>query len=102
MVWNYSGSLLKKVTNGTPGVAPQAGDVLSYGAASTFGHTSVVTSSSVNTSGNGTITVIEENAAATGSSTLTVTNWSVTGNAGTVGGWLTPTSSHIYLPLILH
>jgi hypothetical protein len=101
VVWNYSGSLLKKVANGTAGQAPQPGDVLSYGATSTFGHTSVVAASSVNASGNGSVTVIEENAAATGSNTLTVTSWSVTGNAGTVSGWLTPVSFHIYLPLIL-
>ena len=89
VVWNYSGSLLKKVTNGTAGLAPQPDDVLSYGATSTTGHTSVVAASNVNASGNGSITVIEENAAASGSASLTVTNWTVNGDAGAVSGWLT-------------
>jgi hypothetical protein len=89
VVWYYSGSLLVKISNGTVGLAPQPNDVLSYGATSTFGHTSVIAASNVNASGNGTVTVIEENAAASGSSTLTVTNWSVLGNAGAVSGWLT-------------
>ena len=89
VVWNYSGTKLTKITNGTPGLAPQPDDVLSYGATSTFGHTSVVSASNVNASGSGTITVIEENATASGSATLTVTNWMVNGDAGAVSGWLT-------------
>jgi hypothetical protein len=88
VVWNYSGSLLVKIPNSTAGQAPQPNDVLSYGSTSTSGHTSVVTASDVNGNGNGTVTVIEENAAVSGSSTLTVTNWSVAGDAGTVSGWL--------------
>ena len=67
VVWNYSGSLLTKIANGTAGLAPQPDDVLSYGATSTSGHTSVVAASNVNANGSGTITVIEENAAASGS-----------------------------------
>jgi len=89
VVWNYSGSLLKKITNGTAGLAPHPDDVMSYGATSTYGHTSVVSASNVNASGNGSITIIEENAAASGSTALTVTNWSVIGDAGAVSGWLT-------------
>ncbi len=88
VVWNYSGSLLSKVSNDTNGQAPQPGDVLSYGATSSSGHTSVVTSSSVDANGNGTITVIEENNTVTGSSTLQVQAWTVLGNAGSVSGWL--------------
>ena len=89
VVWNYSGSLLAKITNGIAGLAPHSDDVLSYGATSSYGHTSVVSASNVNASGNGTITVIEENATASGSATLTVTNWTVNGDAGAVSGWLT-------------
>jgi hypothetical protein len=86
---SYGGNL-QQVQNGVPGIAPQPGDVLSYGGSSTFGHASVVSSSNVDGSGNGTITVLEENNSRSGESTLTVTNWSVGGNAGSVLGWLTP------------
>ena len=88
VVWNYGGSRLEKVSNGTTGHKPLPDDVLSYGSTSTWGHTSVVTASSVDGSGSGSITVIEQNAAANGSSTLNVSNWSVQGNAGAVSGWL--------------
>ena len=88
VVWNYSGNVLEKISNGASGRAPQPGDVLSYGATSTAGHTSVVMTSSVDGNGNGSITVIEENNSAGGSSTLSVSNWIVNGNAGSVSGWL--------------
>lgn len=87
VVWNYSGSKLSKVTNGTVGQAPQAGDVLSYGKDTTWGHTSVVSASNVNSSGDGTITVIEQNSSASGVKTLTVTDWVVTAYTS-VDGWL--------------
>jgi CHAP domain-containing protein len=89
VVWNYSGSLLRKISNGTVNSAPQAGDVLSYGATSTAGHTSVVTSSSVPSTGTCTdcIAVIEQNNSSTGSRTLSMNNWSVVSSLG-VTGWL--------------
>ncbi|MGC1378903.1 MAG: CHAP domain-containing protein, partial [Anaerolineales bacterium] len=62
VVGNYKGSKLVKIANGKAGAAPQPGDVLSYGPATTYGHTSVVAASNVNASGNGTITIIEQNA----------------------------------------
>ena len=92
VVGNYRSSYggnLRQIANGTIAVAPQAGDVLSYGPTSTFGHASVVSNASVDGSGNGSVTVIEENNAASGESTLSVTNWLVAGNAGSVSGWLT-------------
>ena len=67
--------------NGKAGTAPQAGDVLSYSSV----HTSVVTSSQVDGSGNGSLAVIQENASTNGSGTLSVTNWKV---SGSVTGWL--------------
>lgn len=87
VVWKYSGSLLGKVSNKTPGISPQPNDILSYGSTSTSGHTSVVTSSTVDLNGNGTITVIEENAAEFGSDTLVVSNWEVKAFSP-VSGWL--------------
>ncbi len=88
VVWNYPGTRLIKISNGTLGKAPQPNDVLSYGATSTFGHTAVVTATSVDANGNGTITVIEENSSSTGKSTLGISGWVVAGNAGSVSGWL--------------
>jgi hypothetical protein len=86
VVTNYSGSKLNKVTNGTSGQAPHPGDVLQSGVAETGGHTSIVTAESVNGSGNGTITVIEQNGSSTGWNSLSVSNWVVSGG---VTKWLT-------------
>ncbi len=85
VVWNYSGSELIKIGNGTPNAAPVPGDVLSYGSTSTWGHTSVVSASAVDSNGNGTITVVEQNASAGGVATLTVSGWYV---SNSVSGWL--------------
>jgi hypothetical protein len=79
---------LVKIPNGTPGVAPQPNDVLSYGATSTSGHTAVVTASAVDANGNGTVTVIEQNSSVSGRGTLTVSNWTVSAYSGTISGWL--------------
>lgn len=64
---------------------PQPGDVLSYCSTCTFGHTSVVMSTSVNGSGNGSITVMEQNVVHNGEETLTVSNYEVT---NTPEGWV--------------
>ena len=45
IVYNYSGSAMEKVNGGIKGRAPVPGDVLSYCAWCTYGHTSVVTAS---------------------------------------------------------
>ena len=86
--YNPSGPNLQYVANGTAGTAPVPGDVLSY----SIVHTSVVTASSVNGSGNGSLTVIQENVGDNnGWGTLSVSNWSV---SGSVTGWLhNPASS---------
>jgi hypothetical protein len=78
-------SLFTKYSNGTVGHAPVKGDVLSFSDVSTFngasgGHTAVVQSSSVNSDGSGSITIVEENGGkngATGSQVLTVSGWKV-------------------------
>ena len=52
------------ITNGTAGVTPHVGDVMSFSKISNFsdtGHTGVVIASSVDSSGNGTITLLSEN-----------------------------------------
>ena len=88
IVSNYSGSKLVRINNGTSGTAPVPGDVLSYCYYCTYGHTSVVISSDVNSSGSGSIGVMEQNYSYNGRSTLSVSNWTVIGNIGPVYGWL--------------
>lgn len=79
IVDNYTasdGGGLVKVANGTAGQAPQPGDVMEFRSGD---HTGVVTSSSVDGAGNGSITIIEENASASGWGTYAVRGWSVAG-----------------------
>lgn len=90
VVWNYTqynpnNPTLQVISNNTQGQAPQVGDIMSYGPVSSAGHTSVVTASSVDGNGNGTLTVIEENASQSGTSQVNVSNW-VVGSG--VTGWL--------------
>jgi hypothetical protein len=80
-------SRLEKVTNGTPNKGPIAGDVISYNGTDAYGHTSVVSSSNIDSSGNGVITVVEQNSSANGIKSLPVSNWVVQSGSG-VSGWL--------------
>ena len=73
-------ALFMLVKSGTPNRAPVGGDVLSMAKVPGFdgadgGHTAVVQSSSVNSAGDGTVTVVEENAVPSGVQIL----WSPTG-----------------------
>lgn len=75
-------SLFTVIPNGTASEVPVQGDVLSFSTSATFssqsgGHTAVVQSSSVSPAGNGSITVVEENASISGVRVLTVANWRV-------------------------
>ncbi len=92
VVWNYPDSDLEKVSNGTPGNAPRAGSVLSYGSTDPYGHTSIVSASNIDTNGNGTITIIEQNWSSSGTRTHAVSNWTVQASM-TVSGWLNDPSS---------
>jgi hypothetical protein len=87
VVWNYPGSNLEKVSNGTPGKGPHPGDVLSYGSDTTYGHTSVVQQSNIDSNGNGTIWVIEQNFSLSGTRFHIVSNYYVQSNV-TISGWL--------------
>ena len=88
--YNPHGPKLDVVKNGTPGIAPQPGDVLELNDGDQFGHTEVVTSSAVNLHGDGTVRVITENlnSPTNGWYKLTVSNWVVNGGFGTVVDWL--------------
>jgi len=89
----YAG-LFMIIRNGTPHRAPAAGDVLSLSAAPGFdsangGHSAVVQSSSVGPAGDGTVTVIEENADADGVAVLSVSGWRVLDPGFSYVEWLT-------------
>lgn len=88
VVTKYPGIELEKISNGTPGESPEPGDIISFGADTADGHDAVVSGNNVNAVGDGTITVIEENNSATGSNTLTVSNWVVGADAYPTIGWL--------------
>jgi surface antigen len=92
VVNNYSGNILEVVWNGTTGKAPQPGDVISFGASSQYGHVAIVVSSSVNSSGNGQIGIMEQNASASGYKTLSVSNWKISGSLSAIN-WLTEKTS---------
>ncbi|MHB1987921.1 MAG: CHAP domain-containing protein [Acidimicrobiales bacterium] len=88
--YNQSGPKLTVVQNGTQGVAPQPGDVLELDDGDSYGHTEVVTSSAVDSSGNGAIEVITQNlnSPTNGWYRLTVKDWEVNGGFGRVVDWL--------------
>jgi len=89
VVNNYSGStsVLTKVTNdGT--TTPTPGDILSFAASTNhpvYGHTAVVTSVSINASGNGTVTYMQQNASADGWGNVSVTAKTL---GDSISGWL--------------
>jgi hypothetical protein len=91
VVSNYTGSRLVKINNGSPQQAPQPGDIMSFGATTTNGHTSVVVESQVDANGNGTIRTLNQNLGGSGTDilqgylNLTLNNWYVLGDAT---GWL--------------
>lgn len=73
-----------RYSNGAVGHAPKQGDILSFSTV----HTGIVESSSVNSSGNGSIVMIDENGSKTGSTTLTVSGWKVQYSGATWVKWL--------------
>jgi hypothetical protein len=95
---NFPG-LFTVISNGTPKRPPAPGDVLSLSTAAGFdspsgGHTAVVQASAVNAAGNGTVTIVEENAATAGVARLAVTGWTVRYPGYPYLEWLTTTGQH--------
>jgi hypothetical protein len=98
-------ALFMIVKNGTPRRAPVAGDVLSISEVPGFhaasgGHTAVVQSSSVNAAGNGSLTVVEENAVPSGIQVLPVSNWSLTYHGFPYVEWLTTVGLLVTTPTL--
>jgi formylglycine-generating enzyme required for sulfatase activity len=87
-------STLSIIWNGTANKAPQPGDVISFSATFPYGHVAVVTSSSVDSSGNGTITVVEQNSSSNGLRTIPVAKWRI-GSSMTAINWLHENSTPI-------
>jgi len=87
--FNPNGPQLIVVKNGVIGAVPQPGDVISVARSETnvFGHTAVVTANAVDASGDGTITIIQQNGGTgnDGWATYPVSNW-VVGDG--VSDWL--------------
>ncbi len=77
------------IPNGTKGQPYLPGDIVSFTGNSKEpdGHVAVVKSATENSSGNGKVTIIEENAAASGQETLTVSDWKL---EPAKGAWVTP------------
>jgi hypothetical protein len=97
VVWNYAstkathnpnGPDLEAIPNDGAGPLPQPGDVLSFGAATEVGHTAVVTNVNIDASGDGSVTILEQNASSTGWDSVPVTDGVLGGYDGGVSGWL--------------
>ena len=64
------------------------------------GHTVVVQSSSVDAEGNGTVTIVEENAVPSGIQVLPVSDWSVTYDGFPYLEWLTTVGMIVTTPTL--
>jgi hypothetical protein len=96
-------ALFMIVKSGTPDRAPAGGDVLSMAKVPGFdgadgGHTAVVQASSVNSAGNGTVTIVEENAVPSGVQVLQVSDWNVTYDGFPYLEWLTAAGMLVTTP----
>lgn len=95
---------VRVIRNGARFASPEPGDVLSIDNGDAFGHAEVVSSSNVNSSGDGTITAVTENFGATndGWISLNVSDWTVTDGVpgDTVLGWLHNPAWSAQLPVM--
>lgn len=83
------GSRVQLVTNnGQAKTAPRPGDVISFNTSYSPGHVALVYSSSVNSSGNGTVGIVEQNGP--GKHNLTMKAWKISPDAtsGSAVNWL--------------
>jgi Putative Ig domain len=98
-------ALFMIVKSGTPHRPPVPGDVLSMAKVPGFdgadgGHTAVVQSTSVDAAGNGTVTVVEENAVPSGVQVLRVGDWNVTYDGFPYLEWLTTAGVIVTTPAL--
>ena len=71
---HYNPSVAPLIPNGMQGIAYLPGDIVSFSDGGD-GHVAVVAKSTENSSGDGTVTLLEENGSKSGKTTATVTNW---------------------------
>jgi formylglycine-generating enzyme required for sulfatase activity len=83
----YIGTVFERVYNGIPNKAPGPGDVISGGGTTSAGHVAVVTSSNIDTNGNGLIGIIEQNWSQSGFRSIPINNWRIN-DSMLVTGWL--------------
>ena len=74
IVANYPGSLLEKESGGAGPTSPAVGDVVSMDTTHVEGHTALVLANHVDASGNGYITVLQQNFSSNGTGTMDVVN----------------------------
>ena len=86
---SYGGGLIR-IANGTPGLAPTPGDIMSFTTpVNPWGHVTVITASTVDGNGNGSVTMLSQNDTDNGWRTLAVVNWRVQGfNTFVPTAWL--------------
>lgn len=82
-----------RYANGAVGHAPVPGDVMSFSPVAGFnspagGHTAVVQRSAVDASGNGSLTLVEENASTGGVVVVSMKSWTVAYGSFTFAKWL--------------
>lgn len=100
----YGNGRLKIIRNGTANEAPAPGDVISFDSPDpqNVGHTAIVTLSTVDASGSGSITILQQNAWGNTSptQTLAVKGWTVSGVAAKypATGWLHDLSAPVAPP----
>jgi hypothetical protein len=94
IVKNYNGTKMVKEQNGVAGSSPQPGDVVSMGFDTKDGHTAIVIANDVDSNGNGTIEILQQNSSINGLNTMDVSNWKVKATVGNGVTWLhDPTAS---------
>lgn len=87
VVNNCNDSRLEPIANGTEHRPPLCGAVLSYSGPTSVGHTSIVTNMTIDSQGNGSIDIAEQNYSSSGKRTQQISNWRVQ-SSDVVTNWL--------------
>jgi hypothetical protein len=80
-VYDNSHPNLKKIANGTANSGLAAGDIISYNGPTAAGHTAIISSVSIDGSGNGSYTTIEQNSSSNGARANSISNWYLNSNS---------------------
>ena len=89
LVANFPGTGLTAENSGAGPTSPALGDVVSMGTTHVEGHTALVLANHVNSSGNGYITILQQNFTSNGSGTMNVVNGALQSEeSGYTASWL--------------